>query len=693
MTRFIAIDFGTTATAAATLVEPGEPELVRFRYRARSIPSAVFCRDGGRPLVGREAAAEIAGQPQWGERTPKAHVRDGAETLHLGGPESPDLPLSKVVAWLLESVYERALGDSDPAEARVALTCPQAWAVDGPSQRALRSSAVLAGLPDPKVISEPEAAAHHIGEGLDDGSVIAVYDMGGGTCDVALLELRDGELQTLAHSGEEGAEHLIGGESFDYAVFEDVLGELESERPEAAQRFWAIYDEPAAEEDPEWRAGYVALWNELRRAREELSSKLATTIELPPPAGGSVAFSRERLEALINGQVEETKALVEGCVERAGRDPDAVYLVGGTCATPLVRRAVEEAAGVKPVVADQPKGAVALGAVRWLSGRSRLAMRGARPHLTIPRRLEVIARLELEATVEALAWSSAGDQLATVTGTGRCSMLALPSMEELWRSEGRGRGGVTELLSVAITPDGLWVAAGGGDGQTELRGVTDGAYGRQLPGDSPFVPDPLSVTALRFNADGSALATGRKRGEVKVWHTEPRLRQTLWGSRRPSGAVRELAYAPDHPDFLFSGSDGGDLQAWHVGSSEPLWSVKCDEPVWGLEVTPDGSEILVASGPAVQVHDSRAGGHVRELGKHDARIFATSLSADGALLASGAMDGTLKLWDVEEGKCLRTFEHDGPCGTLEFAPSGYRLAYVARLEPPELRLLSLPEKS
>jgi Hsp70 protein len=365
-TRFLAIDFGTTQTAAALWVAGnGGATLVQFDGDRTAIPSAVF-RDGDTSLTGVAAERSLLLDPVRGLRTPKRLLRHGSSFAELGGAEP--VALMELIGDVMGEVHERARAQLGAEPDRLCLTCPIAWRDGGPKRRALQGAAALAGIRAPvEVVSEPEAAARHLGADLAAGKSCVVYDLGGGTCDIAVMEMGPGGLELRAE-----AEQELGGETFDEELFVAVLERLADDDADASEQLWRLHEDPAwADGDlvalAAWRRCLAAVAANVRAAKERLSHRDSAAILLPGPVDREYVFTRAEFERLIATHVEETVEELEDCIRRSGLTPDAVFLAGAASQVPAVRRAVQAATGREPVLADDPKGAIALGGIRRLT--------------------------------------------------------------------------------------------------------------------------------------------------------------------------------------------------------------------------------------------------------------------------------------------------------------------------------------
>ena len=363
---YLGLDFGTTVTVAAGLRAGDEPQLVSFGDEPW-MPSAVHLTSAGEIVVGRAAVEATAADPTGGQLTPKTMVGNGLEVETLRGRQ---LPLVALVGHVIAAAHRAAIEQlGEPA--RVALTCPVAWAPTGPAavkRPVLRAAAQLAGIgPETLILDEAEAAAHHVGQGalpVEEGELFALYDLGGGTCDIAVLRRDLGRLNAVAL-----AEAEVGGEHFDWLLYEHVLSALD---PATA----AALRDGDDDDDASLRVCRAGLAAEVRRAKEELGSTDAVTIAVPAPCEATVTVTATDLERLLTPDVDATAQELRAAIDRAleldhaGDGVAVVHLVGGSSLLPLVPRIVEAVAGVPARRSGSPRAAVALGAVQALEAWS-----------------------------------------------------------------------------------------------------------------------------------------------------------------------------------------------------------------------------------------------------------------------------------------------------------------------------------
>ncbi len=349
MGYLLGIDVGTTRTAAATGrpdAGVGDFEIVNLGDRASSVPSVLYLGDDGSVLVGEAAERRSHTSPDHVVREFKRRIGDPTPIVVAGRPWAPEELSARLVRWVIDRVAEREGGPAD----RIAVTHPASWG--GHKKERLGAALTAHGIPV-TFLAEPQAAALHYAaaERVEAGSTIAVYDLGGGTFDAAVVH-KDGRGFTLT-GRPEGLERL-GGIDFDEVVFEHVRAGL----PEAF--------EGLDETDPAVLAAVAAVRRECTEAKEALSSDTDVSIPvLTPGAQGSVRLHRSEFEAMIRPRVEETVEALRRAVTSAGLVPDqlsAVLLVGGSSRIPLVAELVSEQLG-RPVAVDaDPKNSIAKGA-------------------------------------------------------------------------------------------------------------------------------------------------------------------------------------------------------------------------------------------------------------------------------------------------------------------------------------------
>ena len=349
--RILSVDLGTSNTVAVLSAHGRPPRVVEVDGSA-TMPSAVFAEQNRTLVVGRDAERRARLDPTRFEPNPKRRVDE--QTLLLG---QDVVPVNEALAAVLRRVLDettRQLGGDLPDEVR--LTHPAQW---GPTRRnVLLSAARLAGLTGPLLlVPEPVAAAAHFasfpGRAAPPGQALAVYDLGAGTFDVAVVGATQNGFTVLAEDGLPD----LGGLDVDQALMVHVGREVSHSDPQRWQRL--LRPESTAD-----RRARRALQEDVKAAKEALSRLPQTEVPMPEPFS-DVLVTRGELEALVRPALLRSVELLGRTIAAAGLSPDrlaGIYLVGGSSRLPLVGSMIAEKLGVVPSSLDQPETAVALGA-------------------------------------------------------------------------------------------------------------------------------------------------------------------------------------------------------------------------------------------------------------------------------------------------------------------------------------------
>jgi actin-like ATPase involved in cell morphogenesis len=353
MSYYLGVDLGTTYTAAAVWRD-GHVEITGLGNRAPTIPSVVLLRDDGSMLVGEAAERRAVVEPHRVAREFKRRIGDPTPIVIGGTPYSADALTAKVLRWVVDKVTETEGG----APTGVAITYPANWG--DYKTDLLRQAITLADLDRVATVTEPEAAAIHYAsqERVEQGSVIAVYDLGGGTFDAAVLRKTATGWDIL---GEPQGVERLGGVDFDEAVFQHVVATLDG----------AI--ESLDPDDPTALGAVARLRFECVDAKEALSTDTEVTIPvLLPNVQTEVRLTRSELEQMVRPALVGSLTAFSRALRSAGvevTDVGSVLLVGGSSRMPLVAQLVASELG-RPVAVDtHPKYSVALGAAVLAAGR------------------------------------------------------------------------------------------------------------------------------------------------------------------------------------------------------------------------------------------------------------------------------------------------------------------------------------
>ena len=364
----IGIDLGTTNSLVAT-VRSGLPEVIVDESGRALLPSAVWYRANHPPVVGESALAQRITDPRnvvvsvkrWMGRS--LSEIDSLADLGDSGPRSP----VQVSAEILKTLRERAeqalgaapdsLGIRHQEIMGAVITVPAHF--DDAQRQATKDSARLAGIPVLRLLNEPTAAA--IAYGLDQQAQgrFVVYDLGGGTFDVSILQLSRGVFEVLSTGGDTA----LGGDDFDRTLFEYLTGLI---RPAALPG-----STPSALSDTDTStlsdADTSALRVESRRVKELLSTLAEVHVDFKLPSGQHVVATvtaaefEQRSAALLSRTILTTRRALRDAGMQAS-DADGVVLVGGATRMPAVRRAVADLFGREPLTNLDPDQVVALGA-------------------------------------------------------------------------------------------------------------------------------------------------------------------------------------------------------------------------------------------------------------------------------------------------------------------------------------------
>ncbi len=350
--RVLAVDFGTSNTVAAVSVDGTPPRVLAIDGKPL-LPSSVYLADDGSIAVGSDAERQARLDPSRFEPNPKRRIDDG-EMLLGTDVISVQRAIAAVFSRVLQE-FRRQFGNASPDVVR--LTHPARWRQT--RKDVLIAACKEAGLSDnPILVPEPVGAATHFatqgGHQMPPGAALAVYDLGGGTFDVAIVQKRDAGFEVIAEAGIPD----LGGLDFDHAVLE-YIGRVEG-ADHAAD--WARLNRPT---DTESRRKQRALAVDVREGKEALSRHPHTDIALSAPFK-DVHLTRSEFEEMIRSNLTRSVELLATTISEAkftSKDLVGVYLVGGSSRVPLVARLIQEGMGITPSTLDQPESTVVTGAL------------------------------------------------------------------------------------------------------------------------------------------------------------------------------------------------------------------------------------------------------------------------------------------------------------------------------------------
>ena len=347
MSKVIGIDLGTTNSVVSVL-EGGEPTVITNPEGSRITPSVVgFTKDGQR-LVGQLAKRQAVSNPDRTIRSIKRHMGDPNYKVTIDGKAYTPQEISAMILQKLKADAEAYLGET---VSQAVITVP---AYFNDSQRqATKDAGQIAGLDVMRIINEPTAAALAYGLDKDQDETVLVFDLGGGTFDVSILELADGTFQVLATNGDT---HL-GGDDFDQKIMDWMVESFKKENGIDLSQ-----DKMAAQR----------LKEAAEKAKIELSSMTQTNINLPfitadasGPKHLDLTLTRQQFNEMTNDLVQRTmeptrKAMADA--DLTGNDINKIILVGGSSRIPAVQDAIRTILDKEPSKGVNPDECVSVGA-------------------------------------------------------------------------------------------------------------------------------------------------------------------------------------------------------------------------------------------------------------------------------------------------------------------------------------------
>ena len=370
MSKIIGIDLGTTNSCVA-IMDGKTPKVIENAEGARTTPSVVAFMDDGERLVGQPAKRQAVTNPantlfaikrligrQFSD--PMVEKDKGMVPYEIvKGPNGDawvrahgkDYSPQQVSAFILQKMKEAAEQHLGEKVEKAVITVPAYF--NDAQRQATKDAGKIAGLEVLRIINEPTAAALAYGLEKNDGKKIAVYDLGGGTFDVSILEIGDGVFEVKSTNGDT----FLGGEDFDLRLVDYLADEFKKEQGVDLRK-----DKLALQR----------LKEEAEKAKKELSSVTQYEVNLPfismnasGPQHLNIKLSRAKLEALVEDLIAKTIGPCESALKDAGlkkSDIDEVILVGGMTRMPKVVETVKEFFGREPHKGVNPDEVVALGA-------------------------------------------------------------------------------------------------------------------------------------------------------------------------------------------------------------------------------------------------------------------------------------------------------------------------------------------
>lgn len=370
MSKIIGIDLGTTNSVAAVM-EGGEPTVIPSSEGARTIPSVVAVNKNGERLVGQVARRQAVMNPEntifsikrfMGRKFKDAEVQhalkfvpykvteapNGDVRVHLDGKEYSPPEISAMILQKMKADAEAYLGD---AVDRAVITVPAYF--NDPQRQATKDAGRIAGLEVMRIINEPTASSLAYGLGEVKDETIAVYDMGGGTFDISVLDVGDGVFEVRSTNGDT----YLGGDDFDERIITWIADEFRKEQGIDLRQD---------------RQALQRLKEAAENVKKELSSTTSAEINLPfitadqsGPKHLNTNLSRSKLEELVHDLIQHSLEPVKKALDDAGVKPadvNEIVMVGGMTRMPAIQDAVSKFFGKEPNKSVNPDEVVAVGA-------------------------------------------------------------------------------------------------------------------------------------------------------------------------------------------------------------------------------------------------------------------------------------------------------------------------------------------
>jgi molecular chaperone DnaK (HSP70) len=398
------IDLGTTYSCIAVVDElSGKPYVIPNVEGDVTTPSVVYFEDSQTRVVGKEAKNTAVLEP---DRVVEMVKRNMGTPDWRWSFEGDEFSPEEISAYILRKVVEDTEQNLGVRPQDVVITCPAYFGI--PQRDATASAGRIAGLNVLEIINEPTAAAIAYGLQDDKDQVVLVYDLGGGTFDVSVIEVKDGSVSVLATGGD----HELGGRDWD----EEVVKYLASE--------WAA--QSGAAQDPTESAETLQdLWRRAEDAKRTLSARTETKVQVSHEGQRvTVTLTREKFDELTAHLLENTISMTQDTLATARQlghaDVDKILLVGGSTRMPQVSERLRQEFGKQPQVHD-PDQSVAKGAAIYgqkLAIGSRIRTEIAKELGTTP---DDVATAEVAPEIRERAQQAVADEMG----------MRLPSLKKL----------------------------------------------------------------------------------------------------------------------------------------------------------------------------------------------------------------------------------------------------------------------
>lgn len=359
MNKVFGIDLGTTYSCIAYIDEYGRASVLKNSDGEHTTPSVVMVESVDNIIVGNEAKRSIHTDSDKTVQFIKRKMGSEDDTVVLNGttyhaPEISSMILKKIVNDANDELRQTGVLSDGEEVKDVVITCPAYFGLE--EREATKRAGQLAGLNVIDIINEPTAAAISYGmSGSDSGKkeTVLVYDLGGGTFDITVMEINGSNIRVVCTGGDD----KLGGKDWDEALMQHVI-----------DRYAEEYDEDLSE-DPD---AVASLYVDVETWKKALTSREKVNINVNAPAGRlREELTRDEYNRITGNLLSRTKNLLDDALRKAreaGSSPDKILLVGGSSRMPQVAEMLERDYHIKPALAD-PDEAVAKGAALYAGNR------------------------------------------------------------------------------------------------------------------------------------------------------------------------------------------------------------------------------------------------------------------------------------------------------------------------------------
>ncbi len=704
----IGIDFGTTNSSVAWYdPRTTDAEIILNAEGQPKTPSLVHFDDNetlvGEPVENliQDVSTDEARRDEVFRRTIVSIKRNLLSPPRIALPGGRFVRPVDVSAEILKKLKRDAEeGHFHEEVRRAVITCPAEFNVL--QRQKIEEAGRLAGFSEVALLEEPVAGALAYAQaGLDVGKHVLVYDLGGGTFDLAVL---DNEDESFHVAMEPKGMERCGGDDFDLALYHHC-------------------DEVARESlgRPISLTGSVDLsfLRACRRRKESLTfQERGRFSNYLVSDNGPVLFEyevdRRTFEGLIGEYIETTTRLTEEILKQAasaGQEVDTVVLIGGSVRVPLVVQTLRETLPVSPLGFNKRDVAVALGAayyanIRW--GESP-PPRSQKIDTTIS-----VARTQIDQYRRAVEETFSGKKLGRVevdrlnAYAGQLGLDREQTADVERQILGNSKEGLLfqhyrQALAMVWKDEKLngleveWLNALAGElglnqhqisyAESEIMGdAKEVILDRQEPGPEPGGgPEGFSlahtltghsdeVHSVAFSPDGQFIASGASDHYIRGWNA--RTGQPVGALPGHVGRISSVTFSPDG-ELLASGGSDKTIRVWKLPNGEPFHMLNHLDWIFSVVFSPDGKNLV--SGGAdkeIKVWNLETGEVLRTLAGHSHWVLSLAISPDGRFLVSSGADKTVKVWNLETGLLLHTFEQPSWIRSVAVDPGGRLVAGV-----------------